>query len=125
METFLILPVLMSGFIALVAALFALRGWLRLRRTRAALRYQLLSEVARLALRTTKIEKNLAALDARAQVLPIQISELQQNLATLCILTNVLATSLRQVQRILSSTGLKSSLARPLAEAYKTLGNRR
>ena len=125
MGTFPIMSALASAFVALVAALFALRGWLRLRRTRAALRYHLLSEVARLANRATEIEKNLAALDARAQALPIQVSELQQNLATLRILTNVLGTSLRQAQRILSSTGLKSSLARSLAEAYKTLGSRR
>ncbi|MDP8926086.1 MAG: hypothetical protein M3M97_04060, partial [Actinomycetota bacterium] len=52
---------------------------------------------------------------------PIRVSELQENLVTLGILTNALTTSLRQAQKILSSTGFKSSLAKPLAQA---VGNR-
>jgi chromosome segregation ATPase len=94
--------------------MLALRAGLKLRRTRAALRSHLSSEVARLARRATELEENLAALDARSQTLPVRISELQRNLATLRVLTHALGTSLRQVQKLLSSTGLKSSLAGPL-----------
>jgi septal ring factor EnvC (AmiA/AmiB activator) len=125
MGTLLIILVLTSALVALIAAVFALRAGLRLRRTRAALRSHLYSEVARLARRTTDLEKNLAALDAQAQTLPVQISELQQNLATLRVLTNALSTSLRQAQKILSFTSLKSSLAKPLAEAFRGLRNGR
>jgi len=120
MVTFLIILVLASALVALVTGIFSLRAYLGLRRTRTALRTHLSSEVARLAGRTTELEESLAALDARAQALPVRISELQQNLATLRVLTGALGTSLRQVQRVLSSTGLKSSLAGPLARAFGT-----
>jgi hypothetical protein len=120
METLLVILVLASGFVALVAAVSALWAGLRLRRARIVLRIYLSAEVARLAGRATELEKNLTALDARAQALPVRIAELQQNLITLRILTNALVTSLRQAQRFLSSTSLKSSLAKPLAEAFGT-----
>ena len=125
MGTFLIVLVLASALVALVAAIFALRAGLKLRRTRAALRSHLRSEVARLAHRTTELEENLAALDVRAQALPVRILELQQNVATLRILASALGTSLRQAQRLLSSTGLRSSLAHPLAGAFRAFGNGR
>ncbi len=125
MGTFLIILVLASALVALVAAISALRAGLKLRRTRAALRSHLQSEVARLARRTTELEKNLAALDVRAQALPVRIFELQQNLATLRILANALGTSLRQAQKLLSSTGLGSSLVRPLTEAFQAFRNGR
>ena|SRR5215212_2943107 len=117
MGTILIILVFGSALVALVAGIFALRAGLKLRRTRAALRSHLSSEIAQLSRRTTELEKNLAALDARAQALPIKISELQQSLTTLQVLANALGTSLRQAQRILSFTILKSSLVRPLAKA--------
>jgi TolA-binding protein len=119
MEMFLIILVLASALVALAAAISALRAWLKMRRTRAALRMHLSSEVARLARRTTELEKSLAALDDQAQALPVRISELQQNLATLRVLTNALGTSLLQAQKILSFTGLRSFLAGPLAEAFR------
>src|SRR5215207_5470138 len=125
MGTLLIILVLASALVALVAAIFALQAGLKLRRTRAALRSRLSSEVARLVRRTTELEENLATLDTRAQALPVRISELQQNLATFRVLANALGTSLRQAQRLLSSTGLKSSLARPLAEIFQTARNGR
>ncbi len=124
MGTLLIILVLASALVALVAAASALRAGLKLRRTRAALRAHLSSEVARLAQRTTELEENLAALDARAQTLPVQVSELQQNLATLRVLANALGTSLRQAQRLLSPTGLKSFLSRPLAEGFQAFRGR-
>src|SRR3954447_6260607 len=111
MGTVLIIPVLASALIALVTAIFAVRAFLMLRRTRAALRFRLSSEVAQLARRTTELEQGLAALDTRAQTLPIQISELQQNIDTLRILAKALGASLRQAQRVLSSANLRSSLA--------------
>ncbi len=119
MGTFLIILVLASALVALVAAISALRAGLNLRRTRAALRSHLQSEVARLARRTTELEKNLAALDGRAQALPVRILELQQNLATLRILANALGTSLRQAQKLLSSP------VRPFAGAFQALRNAR
>ena len=123
MGTLLIILVLASALVALIAAISALRAGLRLRRTRAALRSHLSFEVAQLARRTSEMEKSLTALDARAQALPVRISELQQNLAALRVLTDALGTSLRQAQRLLSSTGLKSSLARPLAVIFQTVRN--
>ena len=119
MGTLLTILVLASALVALATAVFALRAWLRLRRTRAALRSHLSSEVARLAHRTTELEENLAALNARSQALPVRITELQQNIATLRVLTNALGTSLRQAQRLLSSTSLSSSLVQPFAEAFR------
>ena len=121
MGTFLIILVLASASVALVAAISALRAGFRLHRTRIELQTYFSAEVVRLAERATVLEKNLAALDASAQALPIRVSELQENLITLGILTNALTTSLRQAQKILSSTGFKSSLAKPLTEA---VGNR-
>jgi hypothetical protein len=113
MGTLLFILVLTGALVAFVAAIFALRAGLKLRRTRAAWRAHLSSEAARLAKRTGELEENLSALDARAGALPVQISELQQNLATLRVLTNALGTSLRQAQKILSFTDLKPSLAGP------------
>jgi hypothetical protein len=112
MVTFLTILVLVSAFVALITGISALRAGLRLRRTYAALRSHLYSEIDWLVRRTTELEESLDALDARAQALPVQISELQQNLATLRVLMNALGTPLRQSQRILSLAGLRSSLAR-------------
>jgi hypothetical protein len=112
MVTLLTIPVLVSALVALVTGSSALRAGLRLRRTRAALRSHLYSEIDRLAHRATELEKSLAALDARAQALPALVSELQQNLAVLRVLTNALGTSLLQAQRILSFLGPRSYLAR-------------
>ncbi len=120
MGTLLVVLVIASALVALIAATSALRAGLKLRRARATLGSHLSSEVAQLARRSTELEKNLAALDARAKALPVRISELQQNLATLSLLTSTLSTSLRQAQGVLSFTGVKSSLARPLAGAFET-----
>ncbi len=118
METFLTILALTSAVLAFVAGVAALRAGLRLRRTYLALRSNFYSEIVRLAGRTTELEKSLSALDARARALPVHISELQQNLATLRVLTNALGISLGQAQRALSSTGIKSSLARPLSKTF-------
>ena len=118
MGTLLTILALASGLLALVTGVSALRAGLRLRRTYLGLRVYLYVEVARLTDRTAEIEKNLTALDARAGTLPVRIHELQQNLTTLRILSGALGTSLRQAQKVLSSAGLKSSLARPLARAF-------
>jgi hypothetical protein len=67
------------------------------------------------------LETRLAALDARANALPIRISDLQQNLTTLRVLTNALAGTLGQAQRVLSVSGLKASLAKPLAGITKNV----
>ena len=114
MATLLTIPVLVSALVALVTGISALRAGLRLRRTRAALRSHLYSEIDRLTHRATELEESLAALDARAQALPVRVSELQRNLAALRVLTNSLGTSLRQAQKILSFLGPRSYLARVL-----------
>jgi hypothetical protein len=114
MVTLLTIPVLVSALVALVTGISALRAGLRLHRTRTALRSHLYSEIDRLAHRATELEESLAALDARAQALPVRVSELQRNLAALRVLTNALGTSLRQAQKILSFLGPRSYLARVL-----------
>ncbi len=124
MGTFLTILVLASAFLAFVAGISALLAGLRLRRTHLALRSHFYSEVVRLTGRATELEKNLTALDARAQALPVRISELQQNLVTLRVLTNALGVSLWQAQKALSSTGIKSSLAKPLSGAFGVRGER-
>lgn len=120
MMTFLIILILASAFVAFVAGISALRAGLRLHRTRLALQSHFYSEIAQLADRATELEASLTALDARAQALPVSISELQQNLATLSVLTNALGVSLRQAQRALSSTRARSFLTSPLSVAFGT-----
>jgi hypothetical protein len=124
MGTFLTILVIVSAFIAFVAGVSALRAGLRLRRTHLALRSHLYSEVVQLAGRATELERSFTALNARAQALPVHISELQQNLATLRVLTNALGISLSQAQRALSSTGIKSSLAKPLSRTFEARAGR-
>ena len=119
METFLTILAIASASLTFVAGVSALRAGLRLRRTYLALRSHLYSEVVRLAGRTTDLEKNLTALDARARALPMRISDLQQNLATLRVLTNALGISLGQAQRALSSTGIKSSFTKPFSRTFE------
>jgi septal ring factor EnvC (AmiA/AmiB activator) len=109
MVTFLTILVLISALVALVTGVSALRAGLRLSRTSQALRTHLYSEIDRLARRSTELEKSLAAVNARAQALPVRVSELQQNLAALRVLTSALGTSLRRSRRALSSVGTKSS----------------
>ena len=124
MWTILTALALGSALAALISALSALQAGLKLRRTRVESQAYLFNEVARLAGRATELEKNLAALDVRAQALPIRIAELQQNLSILRVLANTLGASLRQAQKILSFTSLKSSLARSLAETFGTRAER-
>jgi septal ring factor EnvC (AmiA/AmiB activator) len=108
MGVILVILMLVGAALALVAAVAAVLAYLRFRRARAALRNHLTEEVVRLSRRTGELEKSLSALDARAQQLPVQISELQQSLATLQVLTGALSTSLRQVQKVLSYSALKT-----------------
>ena len=108
MGSVLAIFILVGAALALTAAVVAIRAYLRFRRARAALQNHLTEEVVRLSRRTGELEKSLSALDARAQQLPIQISELQQSLATLQVLTGALATSLRQAQKVLSYSALKT-----------------
>ncbi len=124
MGTFLTILVIVSAFLAFVAGVSALRAGLRLRRTHLALRSHLYSEVVQLAGRATELEKSLTALDAHARALPVRISEFQQNLAALRVLTNALEVPLRQAQRALSSTGIKSSLAKPLSRTFEARAGR-
>jgi septal ring factor EnvC (AmiA/AmiB activator) len=108
MGSVLVILILVGAALALMAAVAAIRAYLRFRRARAALQNHLTEEVVRLSQRTDELEKSLSALDARAQQLPVQISELQQSLATLQVLTGALATSLRQTQKVLSYSALKT-----------------
>lgn len=124
MGTFLTILVLMSAFLAFVAGVSALRAGLKLRRTHLALRSHLYSEVVNLAGRATELENSLTTLDARARALPVRISELQQDLVTLHVLSNALGISLHRAQRVLSSTGIKSSLAKPLSRTFEARAKR-
>src|SRR5918992_5875975 len=108
MSSVLVILILVGAGLALVAAVAALRAYLRFRRARAALQNHLTEEVVRLSQRTGELEESLSALEARAQRLPVQIYELQQSLATLQVLTAALATSLSQAQKVLSYSALKT-----------------
>jgi predicted nucleic acid-binding Zn-ribbon protein len=109
MAAFLTILVLVSALVALVTGVSALWAGLRLRRTGTALRTHLYSEIDRLARRSTELEESLAALDARAQTIPVRVSELQQNLAALRVLTSALGSSLRRSRRVLSSDDTRLS----------------
>jgi septal ring factor EnvC (AmiA/AmiB activator) len=119
MGTVLVILIIVGAALALVAALGALRAYLRLRRARAVLQTHLTEEVASLSQRTGELKKSISALDARAQQLPVQVSELQQSLATLQILTEALATSLRQTQKVLSYSALKTLSAARAADLLR------
>src|SRR5215211_6136287 len=81
MGTLFLISILAGAVLALIAAIGALRAYLRLRRARAAFQSNLTEEVDRLSRRTGELEENLSTLDARAQQLPIQIAELQRVLS--------------------------------------------
>lgn len=120
MTLILLILILIGALISLFAAVRALGAYLRFRRARAAFQNEVTDEVARLAERTTELESNISALDARAAELPIQISELQQSLSTLKVLTGALAASLRQVQKILSYSALKTLSAARIGKILQT-----
>ena len=105
MGIFLLILILVGAALALVAAIGALLAYLRLRRARAALNQRLNEEIS--------------DLDARAQQLPIRISELQQSLSTLRVLTEALAATLRQAQRVLSYSALKTLGAGRVADLLR------
>jgi hypothetical protein len=119
MGTVLVVFILVGAALALVAAVGALRAYLRLRRVRATLQNHLTEEVIRLSRRAGELEENLSALEACAQRLPVQISELQQSLATLQILAEALAASLRQAQKVLSYSALKGLSAARAADLLR------
>jgi len=119
MGTLFLISILAGAVLALVAAIGALRAYLRLRRARAGLQNDLTKEVDRLSRRTGELEESLSTLDARAQQLPIQIAELQQSLSTLRVLTAALAATLRQAQRVLSYSALKTLSAGRIADLIR------
>ena len=119
MGTVLVILILLGAALALVAAVGAIRACLRFRRARAAFQTHLTEEVARLSRRTGELERSLSALEARAQLLPVQIAELQRSLATLQILTGALAATLRQAQKVLSYSALKTLSSARIAELLR------
>jgi hypothetical protein len=119
MGTVFLILILVGAALALVTAAVALRAYLRLRRVRAALSGRLTGEVTDLARRTGELERVLSDLDARAQRLPVRISELQQSLATLRVLTGALAATLRQAQGVLSFSALKTLSAGRIASVLR------
>jgi hypothetical protein len=119
MGTVLVILILAGAALALVTGVGAIGAYLRLRRARAAFQNDLTEEVTRLSQRTGELEKSLSALDARAQLLPIQIAELQQSLATLQTLTGALAATLRQAQRVLSYSALKTLSAARIGDILR------
>jgi len=108
MMIFLFLLIGLGVLLAVVCGGRAFGAWRRYRRVRAEFQGRLISEVDDLARKTTEIERSLASLDARAQQLPVRISELQQSLSTLKILTGALGGTLRQTQQVLSYDALKT-----------------
>ncbi len=125
MATLLTIIIVVGAALALITALSALGAWLSLSRARVALEAEIGAEVVRLANRAAELEGSISALTARAEMLPVRIASLQQNLATLGILTGALGTSLRQAQRVLTSAGIKSVIARPIAQVSRNLRNSR
>ncbi len=116
MGTAILILTIIGALLALFSGVRALRAWLSFRRTHRAFQAHLLDDVTRLAARTSELEKNLAAVEARSQQLPVTVARLQENLATLQVLTNSLAVSLRQAQRVLSFSGFKTFSAARLAD---------
>ena len=112
---FLFLLIGLGVLLAVVCGGRAFGAWRRYRRVRAEFQGRLISEVDDLARKTTEIERSLASLDARAQQLPVRISELQQSLSTLKILTGALSGTLRQTQQVLSYDALKTFSATRLS----------
>ena len=125
MATFLTIAIVVGALLALVTGVSALRAGLSLRRARAALEAEVGAEVVRLAGRASELEASITELSVRAEALPIRVSELQHNLATLSVLTGALGTSLRQAQKVLTSAGIKSAVARPVAGISKSFRNHR
>ncbi len=125
MATLLTIIIVVGAALALITALSALGAWLSLSRARVALEAEIGAEIVRLANRAAELEGSISALTARAEMLPVRIASLQQNLATLGILTGALGTSLRQAQRVLTSAGIKSVIARPIAQVSRNLRNSR
>ena len=119
MGTIFLILILVGAALALITGAVALRAYLRLRRARAAFQSHLTEEVDLLSQRTGELEENLSVLDARAQQLPIRISELQQSLSTLRVLTGALAATLRQAQKILSYSALKTLSAGRIADLLR------
>lgn len=123
MGIFFLVLILLGALLSLVGLIVAIRAWLSFRNTRLAFQDQLSEDVARLTARTVEMEERLASLDARAQRLPIQISELQQNLTSLRVLTGALSVTLAQAQRALSFTELKTFSSARLTDLLKTRSN--
>ena len=125
MATFLTISIIVGAALALVTAASALGAWLSLSRARAALEAEIGTEVVRLANRAAELEGSISELNARAEMLPVRIASLQQNLATLGILTGALGTSLNQARKVLTSAGMKSAFAKPIAQVSRNLQNSR
>ena len=125
MATLLTISIVVGAALAVITAVSALGAWLSLSRARAALEAEIGAEVVRLANRAAELEGSISTLSARAEMLPVRIASLQQNLATLGILTGALGTSLRQAQKVLTSAGMKSALARLVAQVSRNLRNSR
>jgi cell division protein FtsB len=125
MGTALLLILVLGALLVLVTFVIALRAGLGMLRARARLQKELSVELERRTLQTGQLEKELAALDARAKELPVQISELQRNLATLQVLTGALGASLQQAQNALTYSGLKTFGTAYLGERFGHYTKRR
>ena len=125
MSTLLTIVIVAGALLAFVTAILALHAGLRVLHARNALEAEIGAEIIRLAGRASELEGRLSALNACAEMLPVRVSALQQNLATLGILTGALGTSLRQAQKVLTSAGMKSALARPVANLSRGFRNSR
>ena len=117
---FLTIAILVGALLSAVTGASALRAGLRLKRARAVLEAEVGTEVVRLVERASELEESISVLSARAEALPIRVSELRNSLMTLGILTGALGASLRQAQKVLTSAGMKSAVAKPLSGLSKS-----
>jgi phage shock protein A len=124
MFTALFIAIVLGAALALVGGVFALRAWLRFRRTRIEFQENVTGEVVRLSNRTTELERGVNNLSDRASVLPVKFAELQESIAILQTLTTSLAATLRQAQRVLTFSGMKAVSSSALGDALRPLFER-
>lgn len=116
MEAILLVLVMICALLALAGAVVALRSYLRFRRARLDFQQRLSEGLASVTERAGELQENVDAVSARAESLPVQISELQSSLMKLQFLARTLVTSLRQAQRILSYTRIRTSGSEYIAD---------
>jgi hypothetical protein len=122
MGTLFLIAILLGAALALVTGVRALRAYLGFRRARAEMQRNLSEGVEDLTRRTGELERGLAALEIRAEALPVRIGRIQHNLETLRVLTSALGATLAQAQNVLSATRFKTFSATSLSGIVRSRG---